>query len=75
MMGLKTPPKDLNYLKKILSYEDQPNNKLLKNGLEILLSTDLRYEKNIFTFEKNINDLFVLVYCNIKECKDIENMG
>lgn len=50
MIGLKTPPKDLKYLKKMLSYEDQPNNKLLKNGLEMLLSTDLRHEKNIFQF-------------------------
>lgn len=40
--------KDLKKLKKMLFYQDKPNKEILKNGLEILLSTDLRFEKKIF---------------------------
>ncbi|AYN24546.1 alpha/beta fold hydrolase [Buchnera aphidicola] len=46
-MKSKENLEDLKKLKKIISYEEKPSKKFLKNGLEIILTTDLRLEKNI----------------------------
>lgn len=56
IIGSKKYEKDLEKLKIMLSYEEQPSKIFLKNGLEILLTTDLRTEEN------NFNVPFLRIY-------------